>query len=259
MKGLYGVISPVNKAMLTLGVGLISLPGVHHAVRAALRPSNGAAALHAGEELVRRPHKVLAITCHPDDLEFFCGGTLARLAEAQSEIHALVLTDGEKGGGQAGLGGRRRGEEQNAGRVLGYKAIQFCGLPDYGLEYEPRLLSTLERAWADIQPDLVLGFDPKELVPGMVNRDHQALGQALLELAGRPMAASSTVCFYGTRHPNVLVDIGCVLETKIKAVLQHQSQLRYIPRPLYPHLVRVYGRLAGGGVVRHAEGLFRVV
>jgi len=259
VKGLYGIISPVNKAMLTVGVGLISLPGVHHALRAALRPANGPAAARAGEELVGRPRRVLAITCHPDDLEFFCGGTLARLGAAQSEIHALVLSDGEKGGGQAGLGERRRGEEEQVGRHLGYTTIQFCGLPDYGLEYDPRLMGVLERAWADIQPDLVLGFDPKELVPGMVNRDHQALGQALLELAGRPVAGRSAVCFYGTRHPNVLVDIGGVLEMKIQAVLKHQSQLRYIPKPLYPHLVRVYGRLAGGGVLPYAEGLFRLV
>jgi LmbE family N-acetylglucosaminyl deacetylase len=259
MSGLYSLISPVNKALMHVALGVVSLPGVHQALQVGFRPAAPAAAYHLGEELVGRPRRVLAITCHPDDLAFFAGGTLARLHLGGSYIHALVLSDGEKGGGLHGLGALRRSEEQRVGQVLGFDRIEFVGLPDYGLEYDPRLLPVLEEVWRRVQPDVVLGFHPKELVPGLVNRDHQALGQALLELAGRPLARYTRVYFYGTRDPSVLVDIQPVLERKVAAVMQHQSQLRYLIKPLYPYLVRMYASMCGAGVTPQGEGLFRVI
>lgn len=259
MEGVYGLIRLTYKALLTAGVGVASLPGAHQLLQSGLRPTVPSTAYLNGEELVGQPRRVLAITCHPDDLAFFCGGTLARLSMSGSHIHALVLTDGEKGGNQPDLGLRRRQEKRRVGKVLGFDDITFCGLPDYGLEYEPRLLPTLERAIRSLEPEVVLGFDPKELVPGMVNRDHQALGMALLELAGQPFLTATRMYYYGTRHPNVLVDISGILARKVDAVMQHQSQLQYLPKPLYPHLVRLYGSLAGAGFTSYAEGLFRLV
>lgn len=124
MKALYGLIAPVNKALLTAGVGALSLPGLRQGAARTLGVREPLAAVAAGEELVTRRRRVLAITCHPDDLAFFCGGTLARLTRSGGELHALVLGDGEKGGSQAGLGARRRREEAAVGRVPGYSR---CG------------------------------------------------------------------------------------------------------------------------------------
>ncbi len=49
-------------------------------------------------ERAQRPRRILAIGAHPDDLELACGGTLARLADAGHEIHALIMSDGSVGG-----------------------------------------------------------------------------------------------------------------------------------------------------------------
>ena len=43
------------------------------------------------------PLVALAIGAHPDDIEFGCGGTLAKWAKAGCSINHLVLTDGSKG------------------------------------------------------------------------------------------------------------------------------------------------------------------
>ena len=43
------------------------------------------------------PASALAIGAHPDDVEFGCGGTLAKWAAAGCVVHHLVLTDGSKG------------------------------------------------------------------------------------------------------------------------------------------------------------------
>ena len=43
------------------------------------------------------PSSALAIGAHPDDIEFGCGATLAKWADAGCRVHHLVLTDGSKG------------------------------------------------------------------------------------------------------------------------------------------------------------------
>ena len=43
------------------------------------------------------PTSALAIAAHPDDVEFGCGGTLAKWAASGCVVHHLVCTDGSKG------------------------------------------------------------------------------------------------------------------------------------------------------------------
>ncbi|MDO8754239.1 MAG: PIG-L family deacetylase, partial [Anaerolineales bacterium] len=43
------------------------------------------------------PQNILVILAHPDDPEFFCGGTLAKWALAGHQIAYLLLTCGDKG------------------------------------------------------------------------------------------------------------------------------------------------------------------
>jgi len=42
------------------------------------------------------PKRALAIGAHPDDIEFGCGGTLAKWASSGCEIFHMVCTDGSK-------------------------------------------------------------------------------------------------------------------------------------------------------------------
>ena len=44
---------------------------------------------------------ILAIGPHPDDLEYGCGGTLAKLSRAGKNVSLLVMTKGEMGGAAA--------------------------------------------------------------------------------------------------------------------------------------------------------------
>src|SRR5262245_5509838 len=70
------------------------------------------------------PARALAIGAHPDDVEFGCGGTLAKWAAAGCEIHHLVCTDGSKGSWSAeedieALIATRRDEQRAASKALG--------------------------------------------------------------------------------------------------------------------------------------------
>ena len=48
----------------------------------------------ANDEGVER---ILVVSAHPDDVDFGCGATLAKWAEAGCVVHYLVCTDGSKG------------------------------------------------------------------------------------------------------------------------------------------------------------------
>lgn len=99
-----------------------------------LAPREPALALALGEGLVSTPRRVLALTAHPDDLEFFAGGTLKRMALAGSEIHAAVLSDGEKRGNWTDLGGERRREQQMAALLQGYAPFASSGCRTSGCQ-----------------------------------------------------------------------------------------------------------------------------
>src|SRR5262245_46067630 len=69
------------------------------------------------------PTSALAVGAHPDDIEFGCGGTLAKWADAGCVVHHLVCTDGSKGtwdpdADTVALVGRRQQEQREAARRL---------------------------------------------------------------------------------------------------------------------------------------------
>ena len=43
------------------------------------------------------PQRVLVVTPHPDDAEFWCGGTVAGWTKDGAEVHFVLCTDGGKG------------------------------------------------------------------------------------------------------------------------------------------------------------------
>ena len=104
------------------------------------------AALSAGTELLGGK-KVLVVVGHPDDLEWYVGGTLRRLSDLGAEVQVVVATDGEKGPNRtrvADLPAARRQEQLAAAQINGYARVRFLGLPDRGSAGDPRLLPAVE-------------------------------------------------------------------------------------------------------------------
>ena len=224
-----------------------------------MAPDSPALALALGESLVQTPRRVLALTAHPDDLEFFAGGTLRRMALAGSQIFAVVMNDGEKRGNWKDLGGQRRSEQELAARLQGYQSVTFMGLPDFGLPEEPRLEPLVTRAWDQVAPEVVFAFDPKELLPQTANRDHKALGRTVMDLARARMHTGAQVYFYGTHHPDVLVEITAVMDAKLRAVKAHQSQMVFLDEAETDGTMRLMARLAAGkSACELAEPLYRL-
>lgn len=224
------------------------------------------------------PARALAVYAHPDDPEISCGATLARWVAAGSEVHVLVLTRGEKGSKDPSvdpkaLAGRRRREMEEAAKVLGLAGRERLDLDDGELansvEVRERIVATVRRT----RPDVVVCPDPTAVIFGdsyFNHADHRNAGWATLDAvspaAGNPhyfpsagpAHAVGVVLLSGTLEPNVWVDVGDSLETKIDALLCHTSQLEgseELFRDVLRHRAEAEGRAAG---VRYAEGFRRL-
>ena len=79
--------------------------------------------------------RALVVIAHPDDADFWAGGTVARWSAAGVAVTYLVLTDGDAGGFDAAVPRAdipriRRCEQQSAGHILGVRDVRFLGLAE---------------------------------------------------------------------------------------------------------------------------------
>ena len=181
-------------------------------------------ALHAGMELLSRRRRVLAIGPHPGDLESFAGGTLRLLRQTGSSVTMAVLSRGEQATRRANIAEIRTHEAEQGAAILGGDLISLS-LADGQIRPGPELDRVLDELWQQVDPDVVIAFDPKGPLPFGNNPDHVAVGAALLGRIRKGLARGERVYFYGTPQPNVLVDITEVLEEKTNSIRAHRSQL----------------------------------
>lgn len=187
------------------------------------------------------PSVALAIGAHPDDVEFGCGGTLAKWAAAGCVIHHLVLTDGSKGtwdpqADTAALVSRRRDEQREAARRLGATGeVVFMDEVDGELAESPELVSEIARVIRRLRPSVVLGHDPWKRY--RLHPDHRHAGFLTCDAI---VAARDPHFFpeHGIAHhrPDVLLLWeadepdhaeslpSSAIDAKIAALLAHESQ-----------------------------------
>lgn len=187
------------------------------------------------------PERALAIGAHPDDIEFGCGGTLAKWAADGCRIHHLVLTDGSKGTWDgdddlAALVVTRHEEQREAARILGGGEVDFVDRPDGELEAglaERRLVCEVIRR---VRPAVVLGHDPWRRY--RLHPDHRHAGwltvdgvvaardPTFFEDLGVPAHRPDAVLLWEADEPNHVEDVGATVEVKLAALLAHRSQYR---------------------------------
>jgi LmbE family N-acetylglucosaminyl deacetylase len=188
------------------------------------------------------PGRALAVGAHPDDVEFGCGGTLAKWSAAGCEIRHLVCTDGSKGSwdpdADAGtLVATRRAEQREASRALGGSGeVVFLGWPDGELEAGLRQRWQVASWIRQLRPEVVLGHDPWKRY--RLHPDHRAAGFLLTDgivaardplffpELGAPPHRPTTLLLWEADQPDHVEDIGDHLDTKLAALLCHRSQYR---------------------------------
>ncbi|MCE9647709.1 MAG: PIG-L family deacetylase [Chloroflexi bacterium] len=198
------------------------------------------------------PQKILVILAHPDDPEFFCGATLAKWARAGHQITYVLLTCGDKGFNPTThpemttekLCGLRHVEQANAAKVIGANPPLFMDLPDGYLVPDLNLRRDIVREIRRHRPDILVTCDPQNLFAmyGINHPDHRACGQVvidavfpaadniayfpeLIEEGFKPHMPREVWCSL-TNQPNISVNVTETWDTKMKAILEHKTQVQ---------------------------------
>jgi LmbE family N-acetylglucosaminyl deacetylase len=191
---------------------------------------------------LKTPASALAIGAHPDDVEFGCGGLLAKWAADGCTIHHLVCTDGSKGTWDVdadvnSLTLRRQDEQREAARRLaGSRAgeVRFLGYVDGELDSSLAVRGEVAQVIRELKPQVVLGHDPWKRY--RLHPDHRHAGL----LACEGIVAARDPHFYreqGLDHhrPELLLlweaeqpdhaeDVSEYVETKLRALAAHETQ-----------------------------------
>ena len=201
------------------------------------RPSNPAAAKKIGDELKKIKGKtVMMVGAHPDDADWYTGGTLSTLHKNGNKVVVVVATSGEKGGNEDGLAKIREKEQLAAGKILGYDEVVFLRYKDRALEVSNDFVKRLQNLINKHNPSVILTFDTEK--EGYIYRhsDHRAAGEATLK-ALKGYQHIEDIYFFHSAKATVILDISALNDLKNRALEAHKSQrntrfrriFRYLP------------------------------
>ncbi len=191
--------------------------------------------------------RLLAVSAHPDDIEYTSGGSVSRWSAEGWAVHLVVCTDGSKGSQNPdddpkSLVNLRRAEQDEAARVLGVHKVIWLGYPDGELLQAADLIEQLAFQIRLIRPKRLLTWDAWR--PYQLHPDHRATGLATVDAvlaAGNPHFYSKQLTkelkphqvgeafLYGTDQPDQWVNITNTFEVKMKAIECHRSQVDHLP------------------------------
>jgi LmbE family N-acetylglucosaminyl deacetylase len=231
--------------------------------------------------------RVLVVIAHPDDAEFWLGGTVAKWAAAGVSVTYCVLTDGEAGGfdplvPRAVVPRIRRAEQEKAAAVLGVSGVSFLGLREGEVRLgNVELHRELVRLIRRVRPQRVVTWSPEWNWQRFrsCHPDHLATGtltlQAIYPDAGNPFAdigsgegggleawtvREAWLINSPAREANHYVDITDMFDRKVAAVQAHESQVGNRPDLAEELRQRIAANTAAAGLApgRLAEA-FQVV
>lgn len=184
---------------------------------------------------------VIAIGAHPDDCEYYCGGTAAKLAAAGHRVKFLSVTNGDAGhhvlSGDELVRTRRR-EADEAARRLGIAAAEVLGHHDGLLEPTLEARREIIRQIRDWRADLVITHRPNDYHP-----DHRATSQLVQDSAylvlvpnvcpeTPPLRANPVYLYLEDDFrkpipfsPDIAVAVDDVWERKLSGLDAHASQM----------------------------------
>lgn len=124
--------------------------------------------------------KILAIGAHPDDVEYYAGGTLLKLARENSVILSIVTDGGFNGDAVI-----RKREQEKSAKLMKVSEVIYLNYPDLGLEVNGKMLRTdLLKLVLKTRPDILFSFDPaNQFHPhGDFHPDHRLLSLEVIDV-----------------------------------------------------------------------------
>lgn len=186
---------------------------------------------------------ILAVGCHPDDLEISCGGTLAMYAMGGHRVTMVHVANGNMGHAiimPDELREIRRKEAQQAGSVLGASEVISLDTGDLLVDsHQPDLVRAMVEVIRRTQPDVIITHSPEDYM-----RDHVEVSRLVFDASfsasvphyitpAQNSAAITPIYFMDTLAgvnflPTEYVDISTTIEVKLKAVDCHESQVKWM-------------------------------
>jgi LmbE family N-acetylglucosaminyl deacetylase len=216
--------------------------------------------------------RVLAVTAHPDDVDFGSAGTIAGWTKNGVEVTYCIVTNGDAGGfdptvPRSEIPGIRQAEQRAAAAAVGVSDVRFLGYVDGELVVSHELRRDISRVIRQVRPQRMLIQSPDrnwERLPAS-HPDHLAAGAAAIQAiypdARNPFAHRSLLedegleawtvleaWVSGSSTPDHYVDITDTFDSKIDALRAHVSQTAH--HEDLPKLIREWGErnAAAGGL-----------
>lgn len=194
--------------------------------------------------------RAMVIMAHPDDAEWTCAATVAKLCAEGWEVVFLLCTDGSKGSDDPAMTAEklariREAEQRESARILGLKDVVFLGYPDSYLEPTLQLRKDIAREIRRFRPHVVITEPPTRDIDSRYygsHPDHLATGEAtlaavfptardrltfpeLLEEGLQPHKVREVWIVGGLDGSDHFVDVADYMATAIAALKAHKSQV----------------------------------
>jgi len=163
---------------------------------------------------------IIVFSPHPDDAEVLVGGTIAKYAEKGHDVLIVVVTIPNQEE-------KRKEESRESAAILGAR-LTILDLDPYELAFNRRLVQIFDDIMKDFPPDIIYTSWIHES-----HQDHVTVSKATIAAARKnacslymyEQALPSGLTPY-TFKAQAFVDISDTVETKIKSVLAHTSQVQ---------------------------------
>jgi LmbE family N-acetylglucosaminyl deacetylase len=173
--------------------------------------------------------KILIISPHPDDMEIWMGGTVAKLVDEGNEVRSIVLTDGHRSPrsfecSDEEMVKTRRKEGTEAHKILGITDFEYFSLPnaDDKVKVTDIFASEIKKNFNRIYMPDVEDMHPT----------HKLVAEYVLSIVDSLHLTPEIFAYDGwnfLHHPLVFVDIEKYLNKKVAAVRANKSQIQDKP------------------------------
>ena len=190
----------------------------------------------------------IAIAAHPDDIELMMAGTLLLLKKGGYEIHYLNLSGGNCGSLEFDSNKTRKirmAEGRKAAEILGaHFHPPFCN--DLEIFYDLRTLRKLAAVIREVKPGIVLTHSPEDYMEDHTNTCRLAVSATFARgmpnfhsIPSQPAENYDCTVYHALPHtlqdplrrqiiPGSFVNTTSVHETKLEALMAHQSQQSWL-------------------------------
>lgn len=185
---------------------------------------------------------ILAVGCHPDDLEISCSGTLAKYAGLGHKVFMCHIANGNLGHVEIMPGELRQirtKEAENAAEIIGAEAINIDVGDIYVDSYNHDTLLKVVDVIRYTKPDLIITHNPDDYM-----KDHMEASKLVFNASfassiphletENPVYTNIVPVFYmdtlaGVNFiPTEYVDISATIDLKLNALSCHESQIKWM-------------------------------